>query len=281
MLRYSSAPNIGTFHAYGETSPHYRFFRPVLRPFFNRIHGRVAVSDLAREFIGRYFGGDYQVIPNGVDISLFDHQAEPVGTLMDGRPNILFLGRFEEERKGFRYALKALRLVAQHVPDVRLVVVGRGDPARYERKIRQYGIEQNVDFIGPVSDEDRVRYMTSCQFLIAPNTGGESQGLVVLESMAAGLPVVATSIAAYRRAISPGAEGLLVAAEDEHALAQAMLQMLADPNNARCMAAAGRVKAAEYSWPEIALKVEAFYREVSERHTLNERAGAHHSLIRM
>jgi phosphatidyl-myo-inositol alpha-mannosyltransferase len=273
MLRYSNTVNIGTFHAYGEKSPHYRLARPILRPFFNRIHGRIAVSELAGEFVSRYFGGDFEVIPNGVDVSLFDHQAEPVQDLMDGRPNLLFLGRFEEERKGFRYALKALQQVARCVPDVRLVVVGRGDASRYERKIRQYGLERNVQFAGAVSDDDRVRYMTSCRFLIAPNTGGESQGLVVLEAMAAGLPVVATSIAAYRRAITSGAEGTLVPPEDHHALAQAMLWTLSNPGPAQDMAAAGRIKAAEFNWPHIAERVEAFYLETAERYAGDTRAG--------
>lgn len=265
VLHYSNIPTIGTFHAYGETSPHYFCARPLLRPFFNRIDGLVAVSELARDFASRYFGGNYRIIPNGVDTSLFDLQSAPVQHLMDGRPNVLFLGRFEEERKGFEYALKALLSVRQVFPDVRLVVVGPGNASKYKERIRRYGISRNVHFAGVVSDRDRARYMATCRFLIAPNTGSESQGVVVLEAMAAGLPVVASNIRAFASVIMNGEEGLLISPGNEHSLAKGMVQILSNPCAYRQMAVNGRLKAADFSWPKVAARLVEFYEEVSER----------------
>lgn len=278
VLRYSRAATVGTFHAYGETSPHYFLARPVLRRFFDRIDGHVAVSELARKFVSRYFGGDYRIIPNGVDTSAFDRDAAPFQHLMDGRPNILFLGRFEEERKGFKYALKTLRRLGQVSPDARLVVVGHGDASKYNGTIRRYGIERNVHFVGAVSDEDRARYMASCRVLMAPNTGGESQGLVVLEALAAGLPVLATKIPAYENVITHGEEGFLVEPENECALAQALQEMLSDSSACRRMAESGKEKAAEYSWPKISAQLVDFYIEVCERkawHAQREESDVH------
>ena len=271
VLRYSQAANVGTFHAYGATSPHYFLARPVLRPFFDRIDGNVAVSDLARQFVSRYFGGNYRIIPNGVDTSSFDRPSAPMGYLMDGRPNILFLGRFEEERKGFKFALRSLRRLVQLSPDVRLVVVGHGDASRYSSTIERYGISRNVQFVGPVSDEDRARYMASCQLLMAPNTGGESQGLVVLEALAAGLPVVATNIQAYANVITHGKHGLLVEPDNECDMVQALVTVLSNASMGRSMAECGKLKAAEYSWPKVSSQLVDFYVEVCERKALHRR----------
>ncbi len=265
MLHYSRSANIGTFHAYGERSPHYVLARPFLRRFFNRIDGRVAVSALAREFAHRYFGGNYRIIPNGVDTAFFEEDVRPMGHLMDGRPNVLFLGRFEEQRKGFAYALKALARVVPEIPNVRLVVVGSGDTAKFGRIIEHLGLSSHVHFAGAVPDEERVRYMASCQLLVAPNTGGESQGMVVLEAMAAGLPVLASDIPAYANNITHGREGLLVGPEDDTELARALASMLGGYTDACArMGLRGKTKAAEFAWPSVVTELVDLYEEVRE-----------------
>jgi phosphatidyl-myo-inositol alpha-mannosyltransferase len=264
MLHYSKSANIGTFHAYGESSPHYVLARPFLRRFYNRIDGRVAVSELARDFAFRYFGGEFRIIPNGVDAGFFDDDIHPIEHLMDGRPNVLFLGRFEEQRKGFAYALKALAQVRHEIPGVRLVVVGSGDTAKYGRMIEQYGITSHVYFAGAVPDEERARYMASCRLLVAPNTGGESQGMVVLEAMAAGLPVLAADIPAYARNVTHGREGLLVEPENDIELAQAMTSMILDTDRCARMGVRGRAKAADFAWPRVVTELVDFYEEVRE-----------------
>lgn len=265
MLHYSRSANVGTFHAYGERSPHYVLARPFLRRFFNLIDGRVAVSALARDFAHRYFGGDYRIIPNGVDAAFFADNVHPIEHLRDGRPNVLFLGRFEEQRKGFAFALRALATVVREIPNVRLVVVGSGDAAKFGRAIEQYGLTSHVHFAGAVPDEDRVRYMASSELLVAPNTGGESQGMVVLEAMAAGLPVLASDIPAYTNNITHGEEGLLVGTENETEFARAIASMLGDSDACARMGIRGKAKAAEFTWPRVVTELVHLYEEVLEQ----------------
>lgn len=264
-LNYSTSVNVGTFHAYAESNLAYFYARPVLQRFFRRLDAVVAVSRPARDFASQYFEADWQIIPNGVDTEAFRRAAAPIPELMDGRPNMLFLGRFDESRKGYKYALRALRWVKQMFPDVRLVVVGRGNPGRYAGVVRKYSLENNVHYAGVVSDEDRARYMASCRFLVAPSTHGESQGIVLLEAMAAGLPVIAGRIPGYATVLRHDVEGFLTAPASEHSLAVAMVRLLSDPALVERMGVAGRAKAEEYSWAKIAERLLALYSEVQER----------------
>lgn len=265
VLAYSRTVNIGTFHAYSDTGLGYFYWRSVLRRFHSRLDGLIAVSEPAADYAQSFFGGEYTVIPNGVDTAAFQRPVDPIRWLMDGRPNLLFLGRFEEERKGFKYAIKAMPWIREIYPDVRLVVVGAGDPSRYASRITRYGIRDNVVFVGSVSNEDRVRYMAGSDLFLAPNTGNESQGIVLLEAMSAGLPVIAGDIPGYRAVVTHGREGLLVQPESEHSLALAAVRLLADRETRAHMSIAARSKGAEYSWPKVASQVLDFYEEVYER----------------
>ncbi len=189
VLRNSTTYNIGTFQAFGEYSPHYAMGRPILRRFFDRLHGRVAVSLSAYEFVSQYFGGEFEVIPNGVDAQRFGVEMAPIKGMGDGRPTILFVGRFEEGRKGLRWLLQALHLVEPFFPDLRLIVGGKGDPesvdewlplrdySRSGRTIyRSAGSALEVEFVGFISPEELPRYYQSADVYCAPSTGGESFG---------------------------------------------------------------------------------------------------------
>jgi phosphatidylinositol alpha-mannosyltransferase len=281
VLRYSRSVNVGTFHAYSETGRGYFYWRPVLARFHEKLDGLIAVSEPAREYATHFFPGEYRIIPNGVDTSAFTKPAQPFPELMDGRSNLLFLGRFEEERKGFRYLIRALPWVRQVYPDVRLVVVGAGDPSRYRDRIRRLGIGESVVWAGRVSDEERGRYMASCQLFVAPSTGGESQGVVLLEAMAAGLPVVAGDIPGYASVLTSGREGLLVPPESEHALAVAIVRLLADPGLRARMASCGVRKATEHSWPKVAARLLEFYTEIRERKAFMQRREERRSHLRV
>ena len=129
VLRQSTAPNIGTFHAFGEYSTAYALSRPILKRFFEKIDGKIAVSAAAFEYVSQYFGGEYEIIPNGVDARRFSAEMPPISWMRDGRPTLLFVGRFEKSQKGLRWLLQALPLVEPFFPDVRLVVAGSGDPS--------------------------------------------------------------------------------------------------------------------------------------------------------
>jgi phosphatidylinositol alpha-mannosyltransferase len=266
VLRHSSSVNVGTFHAYRVTPLTYFYSKPILRPFFRKLHGHIAVSRPARDFVGEYFPADYRLIPNGIDFSRFSSPAAPLPVLADGRPTVLFVGRLEK-RKGLRFLLRAWPLVLQRHPEARLVVVGRGRPLEgYKRFAQRQGwSNSDVVFAGYVSAEDLPRYYQSCDVFCAPNTGQESFGIVLLEAMAAGAPIVASDIAGYRDVVTRDDQGLLVEPKNSGAIADAVCRLLANPELRASMRRVGREKARAFDWARVATQVLDYYEEILER----------------
>jgi phosphatidylinositol alpha-mannosyltransferase len=266
-LTHSRAVNVGTFHAYRDRHLIYQYGRRIFQPFFDKLDGKIAVSEAARDTVARYFGGEYVIIPNGIDFERFaGDDVRPIEQYADGRPTILFVGRLEP-RKGFRYLLRAFPYVKEEFPHARLVVVGayeRDEMADHLLYVREHHLT-GVKFVGRVSDEDLPRYYRTCDVFCAPSTGFESFGIVLLEAMAAGKPTVATNIPGYRDLLDDGGEGFLVEHKSERALAQALIRLLRDPETRRQMGARGRVKAQRYSWRQVALRVLEFYEELLRR----------------
>ncbi len=262
VLYHAKARKVGTFHAFAESNLGYFYARPLLQPMFERLDARIAVSPPAANFIGRYFGGEYQIIPNGIEIGGLG-DLTPLPQYRDGRPTILFLGRFEEPRKGFRYLLRAFALVREQFPDARLLVVGGGDVQRYSEELGRGGAA-GVEFTGYVDNEVKPRYYASCDVFCSPSTKGESFGLILLEAMASGRPVVASRIPGHASVITHGEDGWLVAPQDPVALALALVRMLADRELRERIAGAGRVTAQRYAWSAIAQRVLTVYRGESE-----------------
>jgi phosphatidylinositol alpha-mannosyltransferase len=260
VLQASRTVNIGTFHAFGGFSPSYWVGRRFAGDLASRLHGRIAVSGAARHFISRYFPGEYRIIPNGVELDRFE-RAEPYEQLRDGVLNILFVGRLEE-RKGLIHLLKAYhRLRKRHV-DARLLVVGAGPKLReYRRYVGLRGI-RDVEFLGRVTDEEKARYFASADVFCAPATGQESFGIVLLEAMAAGVPIVASDIHGYKQVVQRGVQGLLVEPRKPRALAAALYTLALDPELRDRMGEAGRARAPEFSWERVTEQVIDFYREV-------------------
>lgn len=263
VLRHSRTVNVGTFHTYRRSHFAYLYGKPLLKRYFNRLQGRIAVSAAARELIERYFPSQYRIIPNGIDMRLFQSDLPPFPELNDGMMNVLFVGRLEK-RKGLTYLLQALQTVQERSAcDVRLIVVGaftEAQRAEYEKRVAQLGLV-NVLFVGFVSREEKVRYYKSCHVFCAPSTGGESQGIVLLEAMAAGKPVVASSIEGYRGVLAGTGAGALVPPEDDAALAQSLLRFLNDESLRAQAGAKGAVAAQDYSWEKVAAQLMAFYEE--------------------
>ncbi len=263
VLRHSHALNVGTFHAYRESNALYEYMRPLIKRLVNRLDGRIFVSDAVRAYINHYFPGDSTIIPNGIDCARFAAaDIQPIAKFNDGRPNILFVGRLEK-RKGFRHLLRAYPLIKKSIPDARLLVVGaysEKDKAPFVRYVRQHKI-RGVHFIGYVSPEELPRYYHTATVFCAPSTGFESFGIILLEAMAAGLPIVASDITGYRSVVEQGVEGLLVPPEDQSLLACALIDLLSDPERRAQMTSAGRCKAAQYDWDIIARRVLAYYEE--------------------
>jgi phosphatidyl-myo-inositol alpha-mannosyltransferase len=264
-MRFSETLNVGTFHACWKRNFSYLWTKPMVQHFFmTRLHGRIAVSEAALKFASRYFPAEYTIIPNGIEVDRFSDETPPVQALRDGKLNILFVGRLEK-RKGLDHLLSAFTMVKTAVPKARLVVVGGGSALpRYREYVESEGL-RDVYFTGFVPESDLPRYYRSCDIFCSPATGGESFGIVLLEAMAAGKPVVASDIEGYRGVLDDGAQGFLVPPKDEAALAHALVQLLIDGQLREEMGQLGRSKAAWYDWSRVATQVLDFYDETARR----------------
>jgi phosphatidylinositol alpha-mannosyltransferase len=266
VLRFSDAVNIGTFHAYRGSYYGYFYGRPVLRRVFSNLDGRIAVSRAAKRFVRQYFMAPYKVIPNGVEVERFDpSRVEPLPEFDDGRPNILFVGR-PEKRKGVGYLLRAYPHIKDAFPGARFIVVGAGDwsDSPYRAYIERHGM-RDIVVVGRVSDESLPRYYRSAHVFCSPAVQGESFGIVLLEAMAAGLPVVASDIEGYRQLLTDEREGLMVPPRNAEALANAVCSILQDHELARRLGAAGLETAALYSWQRVADQILDFYVKTGNR----------------
>jgi phosphatidyl-myo-inositol alpha-mannosyltransferase len=263
VLRESTSVNIGTFHAYGGWSPAYEFGSRALRGYAARLHGRIAVSAAARHFIDRYFPGDYKVIPNGVDADLYA-RAVPVARWQDGTPNILFVGRFEP-RKGVLDMLKAFRQLRKNQVEARLLLVGGGPQEREARRYVATRRMRGVEFLGRVSDDEKLQLFRTADIYCSPATGRESFGIVLLEAMAAGAPIVASDIHGYKGVVRRGREALLVPPREPKVLASALKRLLADRELAAQFSESGLARAQEFSWPSVTAKVDDYYGFVIRR----------------
>jgi phosphatidyl-myo-inositol alpha-mannosyltransferase len=267
VLRASRATNVGTFHAYSKRSLAYFYGKPILPYFFSKLHGRIAVSECARDFVAGHCPGDYRIIPNGIDVARFATPLPPIAELQDGRLNVLFVGRLEK-RKGLSYLLRAWGDIRRQRPDARLVVVGGGRGLKHYRNFVGSLGSDDIIFAGAVSEEDLPRYYQTADIFCAPSTGQESFGIILLEAMAAGRPIVSTDIQGYREVITHGREGLLVPPKDHQALTDALVRLMADPALRDRMGAAGRETVPRYDWERVAGEVLEFYAETIHRHSL-------------
>jgi phosphatidylinositol alpha-mannosyltransferase len=262
-LRESRSVNIATFHAYAGYAPGYQLGGKMLGPVARNLHGRIAVSAAARHFADRYLPGDYKVIPNGVDLLRFAH-AVPMARWQDGRPNILFVGRLEP-RKGLLPLLKAYRILRKGGCDCRLLVVGSGPQDREARRYVMTRRLPDVEFLGRVSDGDKVQLFKSADVYASPATGRESFGIVLLEAMAAGTAIICSDIHGYKGVVKRGEQALLVPPGESRPLAEAILRVLADPDLRERMAQSGLERVVEFGWDRIAARVEAYYGFVIRR----------------
>jgi phosphatidylinositol alpha-mannosyltransferase len=263
VLRQSSSVNIATFHAYAGFSPAMELGKRTLSGYADRLHGRIAVSAAARHFADRFFPGDFKVIPNGVNVGRYQ-RAVPIARWQDGCPNILFVGRLED-RKGLPHLLKAFRLIRKGGVECRLLVVGSGPQEREARRYVMTRGLQNVEFLGRVSDAEKSQLFKTADVFVSPATGRESFGIVLLEAMAAGTPIVCSDIHGYKGVVQRGRQALLVPPRDAKSLAAAISELLADPAQRARMGAAGQERAEQFSWERITARVESYYGFVIRR----------------
>jgi phosphatidyl-myo-inositol alpha-mannosyltransferase len=255
----ATAPVVATFHAYGERARLLDAAVPALRRVWRRLDVRLAVSEAAATFVESRFREDgMRVVPNGADVELFEGAAP--APLPDGR-RILFVNRLDR-RKGFPVMVEAFRRLAAERFDVILVVAGDGRDRGAVRDL-PIGARARTVMLGSVPHPDLPPYHAACDVFCAPATGRESFGIVLVEAMAAGLPVVASDIPGYREVVRDGVDGLLVPPRDPEALATAIGRLLDQPDEAERFADAGRLRASRYSWERIVREVEAIYADVS------------------
>ena len=256
---HARGPVVATFHAAGGRARLFDLAAPLLRGVAGKITLRVAVSRTAASFAGARIGGDFEIIPNGVAIERFE-EASPA-LLPEGK-RLLFVGRLDE-RKGFPVAVRAFGRLAECFPDLWLVVVGDG-PERGAVRTLPPALRARVHAVGRVGDEALPAYYAGADAFLAPSLGGESFGIVLVEAMAAGVPVVATDIPGYAEVLRPGVEGLLVSPGNPTALAHALKRLLLDPGLAARLGAAGRVRAKAFSFGEVVPRLEAVYERAVE-----------------
>ncbi|MDO8617141.1 MAG: glycosyltransferase family 4 protein [Dehalococcoidia bacterium] len=263
FLRYSEATNVATFHAAREGGSRlYSYSKFIIRPWWHRLQGRIAHSKSALRLIGKHFPDRYRIISSGVDVPAYA-EAVPIPQLMDHKRNILFLGRLEK-RKGLPFLLEAYAQVKKEMPDTRLIVIGGDGGLRgvCERYVQRQGLA-DVVFAGYVSDADKPRYFKSADVYCAPNTGAESLGIVLLEALAAGTPIVASSIEGFTDVLTDQREGLLVPPRDSQALAAALKQLLANDAMREEMGRQAARTAQSYSWQEASARVLRYYEEAA------------------
>ncbi|MGO8950865.1 MAG: glycosyltransferase family 4 protein [Ktedonobacterales bacterium] len=276
----SGAVHVGTFHAYarrGLTSTSewaYTSAKPFLGRYFRRLQGRIAVSVPARDFVAHFFPGDYRIIPNGVDVAHFRPDAAPLPEFMDGKLNILYLGRIER-RKGAKYLLRAIPHIREHYPNTRFIIAGEGQLRSAFQKIVARAGWRDVIFTGRVPVEKMPAIYATAHVFCAPNTGGESQGIVLLEALAAGRPVVASDIPGFHAVIRDQVDGILVPPRKHEQLAWAICNLLGDEPARERLAAKGRQRAEEFSWERVGRRIEAYYHEIIEERA----AGAQQRLL--
>ena len=250
---------VATFHTSTPRSRALQIFGTVLQPGMEKLTGRIAVSAAARRVIMGHLGGDAVLIPNGVEVAHFAG-AQPLPGRGDA-PTVVFLGRIDEDRKGLAVLLEALPELVRRVPDVRLLVAGPGDPASVLVQVPA-GLHDRVELLGLVSEADKARTYASGTVYCAPNTHGESFGIVLLEAMATGTPVVASDLEAFRGVLEDGRYGVLFPVRDAAALAGALADLICDPPRRAELAGRGRAMVPAYDWSAVTRQIVAVYETV-------------------
>ena len=257
-LRIARQPIVGTFHSTVTSDLAFRLFRRALLPSYRRIDKILAVSEEARSCVLRHFPGPVEILPNGVSPDRFRPGLKRLERFDDGIPNILFVGRFDP-RKGLPELMSACDALARDSVPFRLIVVGDGALRRRIEVMAQGALEGRVHFEGRVSNDRLPRYYASADVFCSPARGGESFGIVLLEAMASGVPIVATDLPGYRTVLTPGVEGLAVPPRDPASLRRALQTLLSRPELRKEMGGRGIETSRRFAWPAIVERLETIY----------------------
>lgn len=256
----ASGPIVATFHTSNPRSRAMMAAYPMLQAALEKISARIAVSEYARRTLVEHLGGDAVVIPNGVDVGFFA-DAEPKAEWQGG--TIGFIGRIDESRKGLPVLMRALPEILRRRPQTRLLVAGRGDEREAVAGLAPE-MRANVEFLGMVSDEDKARLLRSVDLYVAPNLGGESFGIILVEAMSAGAPVLASDLDAFAQVLDGGRAGELFPNEDAHALAEAAVGLLKDHARRERLQGLATRHVRRFDWSTVAADILAVYETVAE-----------------
>ena len=259
IIALSNAVNIGTFHTYGGHKVYSMGLSWIGNPYFKRLHGKIAVSEPARQFISQHYPGDYEIIPNGVNTELYS-SAQALDKYKDGYINLLWVGRLDK-RKGLKYLLEAYGSLKWNYPKLRLIVVGPGEPDGDCYRIISERNLQDITFVGSVSDKTKASFYKTADIYCSPATGNESFGIVLIEAMAAGTPIVATNIEGYSSVITNEKNGLLVSPKNSHEIAKSISRIIEDKKLTKKLISAGKKNVEQYRWTTITDQVLKVYKK--------------------
>lgn len=263
-------PVVATYHASASESKLLKLALPLLRPMLERIHAGIAVSEEARKWQVENLAGDPVLIPNGVETSTY-RLAKPLPGLDPNRPRLMFLGRFDESRKGLQILLDAMPAISARFAEVELLIAGRGGVEALGERLKSAGLSYTlgmgpstatVRILGPVSEEDKAAALSSSDIYVAPNTGGESFGIVLVEGMAAGAAVVASDIPAFAAVGENGQSAALFRNGDAEDLVRVVAELLDDSSRRQALASRGEDRATQFDWSTVTSRVEEVYRTV-------------------
>ncbi len=259
-LFMAEGPVIATFHTSNVRSRAMSASAAILRPSLEKITARIAVSEYARSTLVQHIGGEPVVIPNGVYVDRFAN-AEVRDDWRGSGPTLAFVGRIDEPRKGLALLLEAFPELARQHPGLRLLVVGGGDIDAARHRVPG-GLTDDVLFLGSVSDEEKASALRTADLYVAPNTGGESFGIVLIEAMSAGTPVLASDIPAFRRVLGDGAYGTCFRSGDVADLTARATEILGDGARRDEQRDAASKVVRRYDWASVAAQIVQVYETV-------------------
>jgi len=251
----AEGPLVGTFHAASTKQKIAFAITPFIEPVIEKLTARIAVSEAARETLQIHLDTDAVVVPNGIYAKKFsDAHSDP---RWSGN-TIGFIGRFEESRKGLSVLIDALPSIIEKIPDVRVIVAGPGNPATVLEEMEPH-LRQRFTFLGRISEEDKANFMSSVSIYVAPNTGGESFGIILAEALAGGASVLASDIPAFDSLLGHGKYGSLFQSENSEDLAKRAIELFNSPELRRTIARAGREYAQSFDWDVVAERIYDVY----------------------
>ncbi len=251
----AEGPLVGTFHAASTKQKIAFAITPFIEPVIEKLTARIAVSEAARETLQIHLDTDAVVVPNGIYAKKFsDAHSDP---RWSGN-TIGFIGRFEESRKGLSVLIEALPSIIEKIPDVRVIVAGPGNPTSVLEEMEPH-LRQRFTFLGRISEEDKANFMSSVSIYVAPNTGGESFGIILAEALAGGASVLASDIPAFDSLLGHGKYGSLFQSENSEDLAKRAIELFNSPELRRTIARAGREYAQSFDWDVVAERIYDVY----------------------